>query len=145
MLYLFLNNVNNKDNFFNNGNINCEIGIMMEDLVWDLSKTKPKAKINIPILMPLERNNQPTTQTNFINAEGGNSIVGSKTTYTTSNYITLDIPTHLFPKPVETEYIENGLVKTRSITTIPKDTEVIIVFIGGYIKLDMIRVISISL
>jgi hypothetical protein len=126
-------------------NINCELGYIIEDVVWDQSQTKPKAKVNIPILMPLEKSDRPNIETKSINLEGGNSIKGSKSTYTTSNYITLNIPTHLFPEPVKSTYIENGLVKERSITTIPKGTEIIIVFIGGYIKIDKIRVISISL
>ena len=121
------------------------MGYIIEDLVWDQSQQKPKAKVNIPILMPLEKSDKPNIETRTVNSEGGSSISGSKPTYTTSNYISLDIPTHLFPKPEETTYIENGLAKIRSITTIPKGTEVIVVFVGGYIKIDKIRVISISL
>ena len=141
-----MNNVNNKSNFYNNtNNINCEVGIIIEDLEWDLSKEKPKAKVNIPILMPMEKSDDPDTNIRSINSEGGSSIPGSNNTYTTSNYITLDIPTYLFPKSKDTVYVQDGLAKTRSISTIPKGTEVILVFIGGYIKLDLIRVISISL
>lgn len=130
------------DNFFNNLNINCENGFIVEDIRWCIDREpKPKAKVRIPILMPLESGNNAKTEIKSINNEGGKSIANTKSTYTTSNYITLDIPTHLFPDPVS--IFENGeQVRYRII---PKGTEVILVFIGGYMRLEMIRVISISL
>ena len=65
----------------------------------------------------------------------------TSSTYTTSNNVTLDIPTHLFPEPIN--IFENG--RTVRQRVIPKDTELVITFIGGYMKVEMIRVISISL
>ena len=91
--------------------------------------------------MPLEQSNEPNTEVKSINNDGGKSIADTNSTYTTSNYITLDIPTYLFPEPVSV--MENGRPVRYSI--IPKGTELIIVFIGKYIRLNMIRVISISL
>ena len=137
-----MNNINDRSNFYSNMTISCELGTVIETLDWYLDEPKPKAKIYIPILMPLENGDTASTQKNSVNMEGGSSISGSNTTYTTSNYITLDIPTYLFPEP-KTISLPGGV--TRKCSTIPKGTEVIITFIGGYIKLDMIRVISISL
>ena len=133
--------MNTDKDFYNN--LNCETATVIEELKWAIdNEEKPKVKVHIPILMPLEQSmSGPNEQTKFINNEGGKSISNISNTYTTSNYITLDIPTYLFPEPISV--IENGRPVRYSI--IPKGTELIIVFIGGYIRLNMIRVISISL
>lgn len=132
--------MNTNNEFYNN--LNCETAIVIEEIRWAVdSEEKPKAKVYIPILMPLEQSNGVNTQIKSINSDGEKSISGISNTYTTSNYITLDIPTHLFPEPIS--IMENGRQVRYSI--IPKETELIIVFIGKYIKLNMIRVISISL
>ena len=132
--------MNKNNNIYNN--LNCETAIVVEEIRWAVDMdNKPKAKVHIPILMPLEQSDIPNTQTKSINIDGGKSIPDTYSTYTTSNYITLDIPTYLFPQPVS--IMENGRQVRYSI--IPKGTELIIVFIGGYIRLNMIRVISISL
>ena len=135
-------NLNNND-FFAELKLNaCETGTIIEEVKWSIDKEiKPKAKVRIPILMPMESASEAKTETKSINTEGGKSISGTSSTYTTSNYITLDIPTHLFPEPVS--IFENG--KPVRYRIIPKNTEVILVFIGGVIQLSMIRVISISL
>lgn len=135
-------NLNNND-FFAELKLNaCETGTIIEEVKWSIDKEpKPKAKVRIPILMPMESASGAKTETKSINSEGGKSISGTSSTYTTSNYITLDIPTHLFPEPIS--IFENG--KSVRYRIIPKNTEVIIVFIGGVIQLSMIRVISISL
>ena len=130
----------NTKNFYNN--LNCETATVIEEIRWSVDRDeKPKAKVHIPILMPLEQSNEPNTEVKSINNDGGKSIADTNSTYTTSNYITLDIPTYLFPEPVSV--MENGRPVRYSI--IPKGTELIIVFIGKYIRLNMIRVISISL
>lgn len=130
------------DNFFKTLDINCENGYIIEEVRWCIDRDpKPKVKVNIPILMPLEKSDGVKTETKSINSEGGKSIPNTKSIYTTSNYITLDIPTHLFPEPVNV--FENG--KTVRYRIIPKGTEVILAFLGGYIRLEMIRIISISL
>ena len=132
------NNLIDQDNNF----LNCETAIVIEELRWNIDRdSKPKAKVRIPILMPLERSSSPKMETKSINTEGGKSVKGASSTYTTSNYVTLDIPTHLFPEPITV--FENG--RTVRYRVIPKDTELVITFIGGYMKVEMIRVISISL
>ena len=133
--------MNTNNEFYNN--LNCETAIVLEEIKWSVDREpKPKAKVRIPILMPLEKSiDAPNTQIKSINNDGGKSISGISTTYTTSNYITLDIPTYLFPEPISV--MENGRQVRYSI--IPKGTELITVFIGKYIRLNMIRVISITL
>ena len=134
--------IDNCNYFKNNNYLNCETAIVIEELKWNIDRdSKPKAKVRIPILMPLETSSDPKTETKSINTEGGKSIKGTSSTYTTSNYVTLDIPTHLFPEPIN--IFENG--KTVRYRIIPKGTELVITFIGGYMKVEMIRVISISL
>ena len=89
-------NLNNND-FFAELKLNaCETGTIIEEVKWSIDKEpKPKAKVRIPILMPMESASGAKTETKSINSEGGKSISGTSSTYTTSNYITLDIPIEL--------------------------------------------------
>ena len=127
-----------------------EIGILLEDAVMkkdketqEWHKTKSTYKVIIPILMPDMYSEEAIDKNMF------HDTVSAKA----SNYFELNIPTYLFPNPEfvkktpviyedDTEDNDKTVVKTSDKVIIPKGTKVIVIFVGGSVCIEDIKVIG---
>ena len=108
-----------------------ERAILMESIIWDGIGEAPKAKIRIPILMPMSEVDEiKETVSKQTSNENGKSF--SSTVYST-NYILLNIPKHLY----DTKELNN-----QKVYNLEKYTEFIIIFIGGSIDIEDIKIIG---
>jgi hypothetical protein len=99
-----------------------EIGILLEDSFIYPDEIKEKAKIYIPILF----SNSGKIVKEKVSTTSG---IVSKT-----NYISLYIPDYLY------NYYKDE--DNNDVGYLPKDTELIVVFIGGRMSIDKIRIIG---
>ena len=109
-----------------------ELGILLEDNIWNISGSKSKAKVNIPILLPLESGSSSGATSTTYKKTSGN-IANTKNSYQSSNYILLDIPSYMYPSANKDG---NRIFK--------KGTKFIVVFIGGSIAPHNIKIIGIA-
>lgn len=125
--------------FFNTKNFDLkypERAVLIESISWNAGEDKPKAKIRIPILMPMSDSDEikETTYRQTTN-ENGKTVSG---TVSSVNYLLLDIPTYL--------YDTHNIVDYDSISTLnyhlSKGTEFIVVFIGGSLEIEDIKIIG---
>lgn len=118
-------------NFYENLDLRYpEKCILLEAIYWTESMgDKPKGKFRIPILMPLSESDKVSERTyrQTVN-ENGKSI--SKTVDVV-NYLYLDIPDYLY-----------GTKNDAGYYSINQGTEFIVVFIGGSIDIEDIKIIG---
>lgn len=128
-----------------------EIGVLLEDAImeydketFEWKKTKEKYKVTIPVLMPDMQSNDIIQKDIF----HGSARVQA------SNYFELNIPKRFFPNPVFENKVpvmyEEGVdekdktvINYKPKVLIPKGTKLIIVFVGGSISIEDIKVIGI--
>ena len=77
-------------------------GIVMEDSVWPFGQAKEKAKINIPVLLPLQ---EPAETTKYVKKKS-NAGITDRGVEETHNYIELFLPDSVYTFPTDAE-VEN--------------------------------------
>lgn len=109
-----------------------EMGIVLEDTFWNYGDKKEKAKIGIPVLLPMESRNSVSInkyKSNYIEAY----IPDAYYTYPTNETLVNKDP-EIRGQREDKLNGKKGTTITGLTRMIPKGTKVIIVFIGGNIS-----------
>ena len=137
------------------------IAVVLEDNIWEFGKPKEKAKINIPLLMPLQ---EPSTAVKVV--EIRNPKVGPVKVRETQNYIELYLPDNLYTYPTEDnvrnanrKVLDNAKKKlgastkissdektakkkgNKLIRMVEKDTKLVITVVDGYALEENVKIL----
>ena len=94
-------------------------GIVLEDSVWPFGQAKEKAKINIPVLLPLQ---EPAETTKYVKKKSNAGIM-DRGVEETHNYVELFLPDSVYTFPTDAE-VENENCTIRGASKEnPKRTE----------------------
>lgn len=130
------------------------LAVVMEENIWEYGKEKTKAKINIPVLMPLQEL-APTVSMK----ENLNSLVKDKKIEKTVNYVEIFLPDSLYTYPVEgnvknknqklygaksTNKLDNGKNGSKvkgMIRKVDQYTKLVILIVDGEARAENIKVL----
>ena len=130
--------------------------IVLEDNIWEFGKAKEKAKINIPMLMPL----QEPAETTLMSVKKSNKKIKNKKVEKTVNYVEIYLPDSVYTYPTMGEVSnedptlygaseenplntgENGPKKKGLTRIVKKNTMLMIIFIDSIALADNIKVIG---
>lgn len=130
------------------------IAVVLEDNIWEFGKAKKKAKINIPLLMPLQ---EPSSAVKVVEIK--NPKVGQVKVKETRNYIELYLPDNLYTYPTEGDVKnanrtlfgakkgnkadtgKNSATKKGLIRMVEKDTKLVITVVDGYALEENVKIL----
>ena len=131
-------------------------GIVMEENIWPFGQFKEKAKINIPVLLPLQ---EPAETTKYVKKKS-NAGIADREIEETHNYVELYLPDSIYTFPTEAEMEneectirgaskdnpkrteENGETIEGLTRIVKKNTELMLFIIDGIPKITNIKILG---
>lgn len=130
------------------------IAVVLEDNIWEYGKPKKKAKINIPLIMPLQ---EPSSAVKVVEIK--NNKVGPVKVRETQNFIEIYLPDNLYTYPTEGDVKnanrtlfgakkgnaadngKNSATKKGLVRMVEKDTKLVITVVDGYALEENVKIL----